>query len=351
MKTGRCSDHRRMKAPEKVVPRAQNTSDLFQVFALELAQCPRFDRTAEYTLARHTHAAWRCLLRALAAHHDHLMRLLSPRLLPSSYDTMSESDIVRLLRHVQERVERTQGPQSSPAIASTRDWLAHMQANLAHFRYCRDEMVRRNLRFVVMLARRYLRSPVDLLDLVQEGTLGLMRAVEKFDPDRGIRFASYAVWWVREAFARTRTARENTTWFSDATPEEEETDAFVDRIAAPEETTPEVRVLNAERATHLCRALAILPEPEADILRLRFGLGEPRPCTLAEVSHRLSLTREQVRVREQRALVRLRVYLSHYPGFLSRTREILNSANGKPLENPSTAKDSGFHPFFVGDTW
>src|SRR5262249_49687030 len=151
-------------------------------------------------------------------------------------------------------------------------------------------------RFVVMLARRHLQSHVELLDLVQEGTLGLMRAVEKFDPGRGIRFASYAVWWIREAFARMTTTREDTSCFSDAIPREEETDTFVDRIAAPEETIPEVQVRNAESVTHLYQALGRLPELEANILRLRFGLGEPHPCTLAEVGRRLCLTREQVRV-------------------------------------------------------
>jgi RNA polymerase sigma factor (sigma-70 family) len=309
MHTSQVSDNHRMQELERVVPQAQNVPNLFQLFSLDLRRCPRFDRTAEYALACQTHAAWRHLVHSLEVQHDHLVRLLGPHLLPSSYNTISESDIVHLLYLLQVRVDLTKIPQFSPAIASTRDWLAQMRADLADFRRYRDEMVRRNLRFVVLLARRHPQSPVRFLDLVQEGALGLMRAVEKFDPNRGIRFASYAVWWIREAFARTVTSRDDTMCFPDATPGEENEGAFVDRIATPEETTPEAHVLNVDSATHLYRALTHLPEPEADILRLRFGLGEPHAYTLAEVSRRLGLTREQVRVREQRALVRLRVYL------------------------------------------
>ena len=309
MHTSQVSDNHRMKELERVVPGARNMPNLFQLFSLDLAHCPRFDRTAEYALACQTHTAWRHLVHSLEAQHDHLARLLGPQLLPSSYNTISEPDIVHLLHLIQVRMDRTKIPQSSPDMTYTRDWLAQMRADLADFRHYRDEMVRRNLRFVVMLARRYLQNPAGLLDLVQEGVLGLMRAVEKFDPDRGIRFATYAVWWIREAFARAVTSREDTTCFTDATPGDEKEDSFVDRIAAPEETTPEVSVLNAESSTQLYQALTSLPSPEADILRLRFGLGEPHSYTLEEVSERLGLTRKQVRLREQRALVRLRVYL------------------------------------------
>jgi RNA polymerase sigma factor (sigma-70 family) len=314
MHTNQGSDEHRTKEPEQVVLRAQNIPNLFQLLALDLASCPRFDRTTEYTLACQTRTAWRRLIHSLETQHSDLVRLLGPHLLPSSYGTVSELDIVRLLHNVQVRVDRIQSPQSGPAVASARDWLAQMRADLADFRHCRDEMVRRNLRFVVMLARRYPQSPVGLLDLVQEGTLGLMRAIEKFDPDRGIRFASYAVWWIREAFGRTVTAREETMCLSNVLPGDEKEGSLVDGIRAPEESTPEVNVANAESDTQLYQALANLPKPEADILHLRFGLRERRTYTLREVSQRLGLTREQVRAREQRALVRLRVYLRHPTG-------------------------------------
>jgi RNA polymerase sigma factor (sigma-70 family) len=309
MNTVHLSDNHRTNEPAMVVPRALNTPNLFHLFALDLAHCPRFDRTAEYALACQTQTAWRHLIHSLEVQHDHLVRLLGPHPLPSSYNTISESDIVHLLHLLQVRVDLTKIPQDSPAIVSTRDWLAQMRADLANFRRYRDEMVRRNLRFVVLLARRHPQSPVRFLDLVQEGALGLMRAVEKFDPDRGVRFATYAVWWIREAFARTVTSRDDTMCFLGATPGEENEDAFVDRIATSEEITLEANVLSVDSATHLYRALTHLPEPEADILRLRFGLGEPCAYTLAEVSRRLGLTCGQVRVREQRALVRLRAYL------------------------------------------
>ena len=309
MHASQVSDNHCMQELERVAPLAQNVPNLFQLFSVDLRQCPRFDRTAEYALACQTRTAWRHLVHSLEMQHDYLARLLGPHLLPSSYDTISESDIVLLLHHVQVHMDRTKVPQSSPGMVHMRDWLAQMQTDLANFRYCRDEMVRRNLRFVVMLARRYSQSQVDLLDLVQEGTLGLMRAVEKFDPDRGISFASYAVWWIREAFARAMISKDVTLCFSEATPREEEEVSIIDLIAAPEETAPDVNVLNADITTKLYQALTSLPAWEAVILRLHFGLNESHTYTLAEISQRLGLTRTQVRLREQRALVRLRAYL------------------------------------------
>ena len=98
---------------------------------------------------------------------------------------------------------------------------------------------------------------------------------------------------------------------SHATPEDEEEGSFVDRIAAPEDTTPEVNVQNGESTSQLYQALTSLPAREAVVLRLRFGLDESHTHTLAEISQRLGLTRTQVRVREQRALSLLRKHLQH----------------------------------------
>lgn len=285
------------------------TSDLVQIFTLDLTHCPRFDRAAEYTLACQTRSAWLQLVFSLKTQHQRLAALLSEHHLPSSYDAISEVQILRLLHAVHVHVDRAQTHGTRHDLTALRSWLTGMRAALAHFHNCRDEMVRRNLRFVVMLARRHQHRGVHVLDLVQEGTLGLMRAVEKFDPDRGVRFASYAVWWIREAFARVLASREETASFADPPCGEDDEDSWIDRLAAPNETSPETMILNADTAKGLHHALTCLPVQEADIIRLRFGLGEGRPLTLAQVGQRLGLSRAQVQLREQRAVTRLRAYM------------------------------------------
>ena len=286
---------------------------LSRLFSLDLAQCPAYDRAAEYHLACRTRAAWLRLVNAVRI-HAHCQDRLSPSLQwAAADDTVSERDILHLLQGVNTTSERPKTRERASAQTTTETWVEQIQADLAEFRRCRDEMVQRNLRFVVMLARRLQSPEIDFLDLVQEGTLGLMRALEKFDPDRGIRFASYAVWWIREAFAHAFPSRES-SFSSIATPAGEESEeTIVDRIAAPDDASPEFAVLHANSVQRLHQALTQLSQQEQDIVRLRFGLGEQRPYTLTEVSQRLGLSREQVRLREQRGLVRLRRYLQQTP--------------------------------------
>src|SRR5262249_11722799 len=137
-----------------------------------------------------------------------------------------------------------------------------MNEDLARFRDCRNEMIRRNLRLVVLLARRYQHHSLSLPDLVQEGALGLMRAIEKFDPERQVTFASYAVWWIRQAFARTLTARGKTICSADALLGEGEDSSLSELAAAPEVFSPEIAVLTVDAAKGLHRALARLPVQE-----------------------------------------------------------------------------------------
>ena len=299
------------QASEQDTEERQTTAarDLLQLFSLDLAHCPRFDRATEYTLACRARSAWLRLIMSLKAQHPHLTTLLSKQHLPLSYDTLSEPEILRLLHQVHVRVDLAETHEADLHMASVRSWVAQMKEDLARFRGCRDEMVRHNLRFVVMLARRDQHRSLGILDLVQEGALGLMRAVEKFDPERGVRFASYAVWWIREAFARALASREDTICFSDTPPKEKEDSSPADLVPAPEETSPETAILTADTARGLSQALTYLPVQEADIIRLRFGLGEGHTHTLEQVGQRLGLSREQVRLREQRALARLRAYM------------------------------------------
>ena len=196
-----------------------------------------------------------------------------------------------------------------------------------------DELVRRNLRFVVSVAKQYAKSGVSFEDLINEGNLGLIRAAERFDVDRGYRFISYAVWWVRQAILQyvaehSRTVRlpinKSTTLTKvtrasqrlsqtlgrDPIPEEpaegRDHEFQVDTITDESSMGPEDNALELERNEDIEHALAALNAREGDILRRYFGLGGNEPHTLEEIGKVYKLTRERVRQIRDRAIWRLR---------------------------------------------
>ncbi|HEV3401968.1 MAG TPA: sigma-70 family RNA polymerase sigma factor [Acidimicrobiales bacterium] len=223
----------------------------------------------------------------------------------------------------------------------------------------KQRFIQSNLRLVVSIAKRYQPCGLPLLDLVQEGNLGLMRAVEKFDHRRGFKFSTYATWWIRQAVSRaiadkSRTIRvpvhmvETVAQVSRATarlgrmlgrePTAEELSAETgltpDRVREAQRVAPDPVSLfeqvgddNAELADFLedpsaqasfdaavvamereeLRAvLATLSEREQRVLELRFGLVGDRPRTLEEVGQEFNLTRERIRQIEAKALSKLR---------------------------------------------
>ena len=246
-----------------------------------------------------------------------------------------------------------------PLLSADRETFLAEQITIGN-KAAKDELIEANLRLVVSIAKRHVGKGMYFLDLIQEGNLGLIKAVEKFDYSKGYKFSTYATWWIRQAITRaiadqartiripvhmvetihkvSRTARQLLQEFG----REPNTDEIAERLGMTADKVREIMKIaqdpvsletpiGEEEDSHLgdfvedndspapsesasysllreqlCNILHTLTSREEQVIKLRFGLDDGRPRTLEEVGRQFNITRERIRQIEAKALRKLR---------------------------------------------
>ncbi|MGL5943621.1 MAG: RNA polymerase sigma factor SigC [Waterburya sp.] len=346
---------------------SRTTTDLVRLYLQEIGRVPLLERDEEVSEAQKVQRHIQILeQRAKAAKagnttlqefiklvdvHDRLVTQLSHRPSMKRWSKALGMEISELREHL------AQGKQAwSEVVGFDVQELDKIQKNGIR---AKEHMIKANLRLVVSVAKKYQNRGLELLDLIQEGTLGLERAVEKFDPTKGYRFSTYAYWWIRQGITRAiatqsrtirlpvhiteklnkiKKAQRKISQEKGRTPKIEDLAKELDMTAAQirevllrvprsvsleikvgkekdtelgdlletESASPEETLMRESLQKDLHYLLSELTSREREVIQMRFGFGGEKPFSLAEIGRCLELSRERVRQIEAKALQKLR---------------------------------------------
>ncbi len=345
--------------------RNQSTKDLVRLYLQDIGRVPLLTKEEEILLAQkiqrylglvslreqaQSDSTISVFLQAIEV-HDHLALKLSHRPSVSQWAKALNLSVEQLRQVIKE------GKHSWAKIANLE--VTELETIINTGVKAKEKMIKANLRLVVSIAKRYQNRGLELLDLIQEGTLGLERAVEKFDPTKGYRFSTYSYWWIRQGMTRAiatqarnirvplhiteklnkiKKVQRELSQLNGKTPtlkeiaqklnipyteirelldqlprsislemkvgNEKDTE-LVDLIET-NQPTPEAQLIRDSLLETLEQVMTILTEREKQIICLRFGLEDGTPHSLTDISRILDISRERVRQLETKAMQKLR---------------------------------------------
>ena len=356
--------------PQETAPTEANLAELEWLYFQSFGKKALLTREDEVRLGKRIEQGDRQVRRALRAVLSITRGLRQTELLKGcqadlksvvGVSGLSATDLEKGKGVIQQVIKETCGPghRVTPKARQVRAALKQYNEGWAQLEKAKEEMVLSNLRLVVDIAKHYNGRGMSLLDLVQEGNIGLMKAAERFDHRRGFKFSTYATWWIRQGITRaladqSRTIRvpvhmteayqrvskatrrlaqrlgrqpfleELARAVKTSSDKVEQTIQVFQDVASlehpigdgetllgdfiPDRETPRAdsQVGRKQMTREVARALGSLSPREEAVIRLRFGIGQGEPMTLEEVGRTLGVTRERIRQIEEKALMKLR---------------------------------------------
>ncbi|MFQ4139289.1 RNA polymerase sigma factor SigC [Nodosilinea sp. PGN35] len=361
------SDEGDFEADAAEVLKGRRTTDLVRLYLQEIGRVRLLERHEEVSEAQCVQSYMQLLADLTQAAEDHGGILATYSKLLQTRDRLSSQLGYRPSLERWATEAEVPIADLKPTLAEgKRAWAAlsnltvtELETAIAEGVRAKEHMIKANLRLVVSVAKKYQNRGLELLDLIQEGTLGLERAVEKFDPTKGYRFSTYAYWWIRQGITRAiatqsrtirlpvhiteklnkiKKAQRKLSQEKGRTPSVEDIARELDMTAAQVrevllrvpravsletkvgkdrdtelgdllETdcmSPEDMLIRESLRRDLQQLMADLTTREQDVINMRFGLGDGTPYSLAEIGRALELSRERVRQIESKALQKLR---------------------------------------------